>query len=70
MNLEWKDNEYTGILMLRRHFAKYFPGLPNFRELKIKLLRAETADEVNEVLAQIIDDYGSFQLDYSNSNLL
>ncbi|GAB1450591.1 tRNA dihydrouridine synthase DusB [Draconibacterium sp.] len=70
LNLEWKDNEYTGILMLRRHFAKYFPGLPNFRELKIKLLRAETADEVNEVLAQIIDDYGSFQLDYSNSNLL
>jgi tRNA-dihydrouridine synthase B len=30
LNLEWKENELTGILMLRRHFAKYFPGLPNF----------------------------------------
>ncbi len=70
MNLEWKDNEYTGILMLRRHFAKYFPGLPNFRELKIKLLRAETGDEVNNILDKIVNDFGSFQLDYSNSNLL
>jgi tRNA-dihydrouridine synthase len=70
LNLEWKDNEYTAILMLRRHFAKYFPGLPNFRELKIKLLRAENGDEVNEILNQIVDFYGSSQLDYSNSNLL
>jgi nifR3 family TIM-barrel protein len=70
LNLEWKDNERTGILMLRRHFAKYFPGLPNFRELKIKLLRAETGDEVNEILDKIVTDFGSFQLDYSNSNLL
>jgi nifR3 family TIM-barrel protein len=70
LNLEWKDNERTGILMLRRHFAKYFPGLPNFRELKINLLRAETADEVSEILEHIVDRFGSFQLDYSNSNLL
>ena len=70
LNLEWKDNERTGILMLRRHFAKYFPRLPNFRELKIKLLRAETGDEVNGILNEIVDNFDSFQLDYSNSNLL
>lgn len=69
LNLDWKDNERTGILMLRRHFAKYFPGLPNFRELKIKLLRAETAQEVNEILNQIVDIYGRFQPDYNNSSL-
>ena len=69
LNLEWKDNERTGILMLRRHFAKYFPGLPDFRELKIKLLRAETGDEVNEILNRIVDDYGGYQLDYTNSSL-
>ncbi len=66
LNLEWKDNEHTGILMLRRHFAKYFPGLPNFRELKIKLLRAETGDEANEILNQIVKEFGSYHLDYSN----
>jgi nifR3 family TIM-barrel protein len=69
LNFEWKDNEYTSILMLRRHFAKYFPGLPNFRELKIKLLRAETGDEVNQILDKIVIDFGNYQLDYSNSNL-
>lgn len=69
MNLEWKENELTGILMLRRHFAKYFPGLPNFRELKIKLLRAETGNEVNEILNTIVEIYGTFNLDYSDTRL-
>jgi nifR3 family TIM-barrel protein len=69
LNLEWKDIERSGILMMRRHFAKYFPGLPNFRELKIKLLRAETNDEVNEILNKIVDEFGDYQLDYSNVSL-
>ena len=69
MNLEWKDDERAGILMLRRHFAKYFPGLPNFRDLKIQLLRAETSEQVNETLAQIVDKYGSFRPDYENAPL-
>ncbi len=69
LNLEWKENELTGILMLRRHFAKYFPGLPNFRDLKIKLLRAETAGEINEILNTIVEVYGTVQPDYSNASL-
>ena len=69
MNLEWRDNERSGILMMRRHFAKYFPGLPDFRELKIRLLRAETNDEVNQVLSEIVDQYGTVQLDFSNTSL-
>ena len=69
LNLEWKENEFAGILMLRRHFAKYFPGLPNFRELKIKLLRAETAAEVNEILETIVEVYGTYRPDYLNESL-
>lgn len=68
MNLEWRD-ERSGILMMRRHFAKYFPGLPNFRELKVSLLRAETNEEVNQVLNQIVDNYGSHQIDYNRVSL-
>ncbi len=45
--------------MLRRHFAKYFPGLPNFRDMKIRLLRAETSDEINEILNLIVSTYGN-----------
>jgi len=69
MNLEWRDNERSGILMMRRHFAKYFPGLWNFRELKIKLLRAETNAEVNEILDKIVKLYGDQRLDYSQVSL-
>lgn len=68
MNLEWR-NERTGILMMRRHFAKYFPGLTNFRELKISLLRAETDKEVNQILDRIVKVYGNVQLDYTLASL-
>jgi nifR3 family TIM-barrel protein len=69
MNLTWKDDERAGILMLRRHFAKYFPGLPNFRELKIELLRAETASEITRILDLIVQNYAGFQPDYMNAAL-
>jgi len=69
MNLEWRDNERIGILMMRRHFARYFPGLPNFRELKIQLLRAETNIEVNEILDKIVEIYRNDQVDYTNVSL-
>jgi tRNA-dihydrouridine synthase B len=59
LNLDWKDNERSAILMMRRHFARYFPGLQNFRDLKVGLLRAETNNEVNNViLDEIVEKYG------------
>ncbi|PIF06645.1 MAG: tRNA dihydrouridine synthase DusB [Draconibacterium sp.] len=69
LNLEWKDNERTGILMLRRHFAKFFPGLPDFRKLKIELLRAETSIEVNDTLNKIVDIYGDTIVDHTKADL-
>jgi nifR3 family TIM-barrel protein len=69
LNLEWRDNERTGILMMRRHFARYFPGLPAFRDLKIELLRADTNNEVNEVLDKITEKYGQVRLDFSKASL-
>lgn len=69
ITIEWKDNIRSGILMLRRHFAKYFPSLPNFRELRIRLLQAETLEAVQEVLAAIEKQYGDFGVDYTNVGL-
>ena len=69
MNLEWRDDERSGILMMRRHFAKYFTGLQNFREMKISLLRAETNLEVNEILDKITDIYGEKQPDFTSAGL-
>ena len=69
MNLQWRDSERAGILMMRRHFAKYFPGLKNFRDMKIKLLRAETNNEVNSILDEIVEIYGDVELDYTSASL-
>lgn len=64
LNLEWKDNEKSAILMMRRHFAKYFPGLPNFRDLKIRLLRSESNSEVNDILDEIAETYRNYHPEY------
>lgn len=69
LNLEWKDNERSAILMMRRHFAKYFPGLPHFRELRIQLLRAETNEKVNAILNQIAERYGTIRPDFYSASL-
>lgn len=50
-----KDNaEYRGILHVRRHLAAspLFKGIPNFRQTRIQMLRAEHLDELFEILEQ------------------
>lgn len=69
MSIEWKDNVRSGILMMRRHFAKYFPALPNFREHRIRLLQAETLESVQEALILIEELYGDIRVDYTNVGL-
>ncbi|MBD5312492.1 MAG: tRNA dihydrouridine synthase DusB [Muribaculaceae bacterium] len=48
-------DEYRGILHIRRHLAAspLFKGLPNFRETRIRLLRAETLDEIFSIFDEI-----------------
>lgn len=50
-----KDNaEYRGILHVRRHLAAspLFKGIPNFRQTRIQMLRAEHLDELFEIMEQ------------------
>ena len=53
INIERID-EYRGILHTRRHLAAspVFKGIPNFRETRIKMLRAEKADDLLAILEQ------------------
>ncbi len=48
-------DEYRGILHIRRHLAAtpLFKGIPNFRETRIRLLRADTAGELEEILQEV-----------------
>ena len=69
MSIAWKDNVRSGILMMRRHFAKYFPTLYNFREHRIRLLQADTIETVQEALTLIEKIYGEVRVDYENVSL-
>ena len=48
-------DEYRGILHIRRHLAAtpLFKGIPNFREMRIAMLRATTVDELFELMEQV-----------------
>lgn len=52
-------DEYRGILHIRRHLAAtpLFKGIPNFRETRIKLLRAETHSELLDLLDFIMENF-------------
>ena len=49
--------EYRGILHSRRHLAasSLFKGIPNFRETRIRMLRAETVSELFDIMEQTKD---------------
>ena len=52
-------DEYRGILHVRRHLAAspIFKGIPNFRETRIRMLRAETVGELFGILDEIEAKY-------------
>lgn len=54
-------DEYRGILHIRRHLAAtpLFKGLPDFRQTRIKLLRAETAEQLEQIIREIEEKYFS-----------
>jgi len=52
MSVEWKG-EKTGLLEMRRHYANYFKGVSDFKEVKTKLLHANTLDELHAILSNV-----------------
>ncbi|MCH5240700.1 MAG: tRNA dihydrouridine synthase DusB [Muribaculaceae bacterium] len=57
-SIESKD-ERRGILHIRRHLAAtpLLKGLPDFRPTRIRMLRAETLGELNDIFDEIQDKY-------------
>ena len=48
-------DQYRGILHIRRHLAAspLFKGIPNFRDTRIAMLRAETYEELDAILHRV-----------------
>ena len=59
--IEWCGNdERKGIIHSRRHFAAspVFKGLPDFRQTRIALLRADTKEDVFRIMDEIVAQWG------------
>ncbi len=69
LSIAWKEDERRGILEMRRHLAKYFPHLPNFREMRIKLLQSEDYETVDKLLDLIAEEYRGMKVDYTDIGL-
>ena len=46
-----------GIFEMRRHFASYFKGLPDFREIRLRLLTSTDEKEILQILDDIKANY-------------
>ncbi|MOA16058.1 putative tRNA-dihydrouridine synthase [compost metagenome] len=57
-SVEWKG-EKTGIFEMRRHYANYFKGLPNSKDLRSQLVTLNSVDEINAVLDEISETYSA-----------
>ncbi|MDE6379023.1 MAG: tRNA dihydrouridine synthase DusB [Muribaculaceae bacterium] len=57
-------DEYRGILHVRRHLAStpLLKGIPDFRETRIRLLRAETERELEDILQEIEERFFKYRV--------
>jgi len=58
-SIEWKG-EKTGIFEMRRHYANYFKGLPDFKEYRMRLVSLENVDDISSVLSEIEEKFEDF----------
>ena len=60
-SIEWIGDERKGIVHSRRHFANspVFKGLYDFKQTRIALLRAESKNEVFDLMDKIVKQWGT-----------
>ena len=51
-SIAWKGNK-TGVFEMRRHYANYFKGVPDFKEYRMKLVSLDNILDIHSVLEEI-----------------
>ena len=62
-SLDWKGDR-LGIVEMRRHYANYFKGIPDFKTHRLDLVTFETPDEIRDKLKFIAETFSDH--DFSN----
>jgi tRNA-dihydrouridine synthase B len=55
-SIRWKGDK-LGIFEMRRHYTNYFKGLPDFKPYRMRMVEAITAEEVNQILDEVVEVY-------------
>lgn len=67
-SVDYKEG-MRGIYEMRRHFTMYFKAIPNFKETRLKLLTANTVEEIESLLDLIADKFGNVELNKEVANV-
>ncbi len=68
-SIEYKGNK-RGVYEMRRHLTSYFKGLPNFKEMRFKLVTTNEPEKVIELLDLIGTNYAGFEFNGSHTSPL
>jgi tRNA-dihydrouridine synthase B len=55
-SIRWKGDK-LGIFEMRRHYTNYFKGLADFKPYRMRMVEANTAEEVYQILDEVVEVY-------------
>jgi tRNA-dihydrouridine synthase B len=55
-SIEWKGPK-VGVFEMRRHYANYFKGLPDFKNCRMMLVKEENIDTIHQILDEVAEKY-------------
>jgi tRNA-dihydrouridine synthase B len=59
-SLAWKGDR-VGIFEMRRHYANYFKGLPDFKPYRMLFVKEENIDTIHSILDEVADKYRNIE---------
>jgi tRNA-dihydrouridine synthase B len=59
-SIAWKGPK-VGVFEMRRHYANYFKGLPDFKGYRMQLVKEENIEILNQLLEEIAHKYVNYQ---------
>lgn len=58
-SIEWKGPK-VGVFEMRRHYANYFKGLPDFKPYRMLLVKEENIDTIHAILDEVSEKYANY----------
>jgi tRNA-dihydrouridine synthase B len=60
-SIEWKG-ETLGIIEMKRHYANYFKGFPDFKDYRLRLVTSNSLDEIESLLSTVLEIYSMHKI--------